>query len=99
MNQDVTHSKHSSHLQLATTAEKHHVTTDYPESDVYGTKVEIEWEAGASVFTLLGNVTHTHDRSHRGKYPYFSQCQTSITWNHSPVKCFISFVCIRRYIL
>ena len=28
--------QHSSHLQLATTAEKHHVTTDYPESDVYG---------------------------------------------------------------
>ena len=36
MNQDVTHSQHSSHLQLATTAEKHHVTTDYPESNVYG---------------------------------------------------------------
>ena len=36
MNQDVTHSQYSSHLQLATTAEKHHITTDYPESDVYG---------------------------------------------------------------
>ena len=36
MNQDVAHSQHSSHLQLATTAEKHHVTTDYAESDVNG---------------------------------------------------------------